>query len=72
MVQSHVEANVRAEMARRGKNQTDIAALLETSRESVRRRLHGLVAFRIDELQKIALYLGVPIADLIGEEKAAS
>lgn len=72
MVQSHVEANVRAEMARHGKNQTDIAELLDTSRESVRRRLRGHVSFRIDELQKIAVYLGVPVADLIGETAVAS
>ena len=54
-------------MARHGKSRSDIAELLGTTRESVRRRLNGDVTFRVDELQKIARYLGVPIAALIGE-----
>lgn len=72
MAQSHVAANVRAEMARRGTTQLQIAALLDTSRESVRRRLHGTVTFRIDELQKIAQYLDIPLLELIDDEKASA
>lgn len=72
MAQSHVAANVRAEMARRGTTQLQIAALLDTSRESVRRRLHGTVTFRIDELQKIAQYLDIPLLDLVDDEKASA
>ena len=73
VMQSHVAANVRAEMARRRKRQEDIAELLSLTRQGVSQRLLGRVDFRIGELQAIADYLSVPISVLLTDNaKAAS
>lgn len=74
MSQSHVPANIRAEATRRGKNQTHIAGLLGITRQAVSRRFAGHVDFRLAELEKIADYLGVSVADLLNDHttKAAS
>jgi transcriptional regulator with XRE-family HTH domain len=57
-------------MARRGKTQGDIAELLNITRQGVSQRLLGRVDFRVGELQRIADYLAVPVADLISEAVA--
>lgn len=72
MVQSHVIANIRAEMARQNKTQADLAELLGVTRQSVSRRMVGQVDFGISELTTIAEFLDVPIADLLGGEKASA
>lgn len=72
MVQSHVSANIRAEMARRGKTQADVAAVLGKRRQQVSQRLLGRVPFRLDELQTIAELLDVPLGSLFNETQVAS
>lgn len=70
---SHVAANIRAEIARRGKNQVDVAEALGITRQAVSNRLLGRVEFRVSEVQAIADYLGVPASVLVDDHsKAAS
>lgn len=73
MVQSHITSNIRAELARRGKNPKHLAEVLGITRQSVSQRLHGHVDFRVKELQAVADYLGIPVAALLDDHtKAAS
>lgn len=60
-----VAANVRAELARKGITQTDLAARLEKSQPFISRRLSGRVAFDVAELASIAAVLDVPITVLV-------
>lgn len=62
-----VTANVRAEMARRNKTQTDVADLLGISQNGVSRRLRGETAWRVHELRALADDFGVPVSSLVGE-----
>ena len=71
MVQSHVTANIRAEMARSGKTQGDIAAVLGITRQAVSRRLVGLTPLDVDQLAKIAQLLDVSMSELLGEKASA-
>ncbi|WP_165692431.1 helix-turn-helix transcriptional regulator [Mycobacteroides abscessus] len=71
-MQSHVADNVRAEAARRGKNQGDLAQLLGISRQGVSQRLLGRIEFRVGELQAIAAFLNVPIATLVPDQAVPS
>ncbi len=72
VMQSHVADNVRAEAARRGKNQGDLAQLLGISRQGVSQRLLGRIEFRVGELQAIAAFLNVPITALLADQAVAS
>lgn len=72
VMQSHVADNVRAEAARRGKNQNDLAELLGISRQGVSQRLLGRIEFRVGELQAIAAFLKVPITTLVPDQAVAS
>lgn len=73
MMQSHVADNVRAELARQGKRQVDIAEQLGFTRQALSKRLHGHVDFRVAELHAIAELLGIPISKLVNDStKAAS
>lgn len=65
-----VARNVRAEMARAGKNQQDIASHLGISQQSVSRRMSGSTPFTIDELAAIAGLLGVRLTELVREVAA--
>lgn len=56
-----VGANVRAEMARAGRTQEQIAAALHTGQSNLSSRLAGAVPFRIPELVTISEVLGVPL-----------
>jgi transcriptional regulator with XRE-family HTH domain len=60
-----VAANIRAELARQGISQTDLAASLHKSQPTVSRRLLGRVPFSVDELDIIADLLDVPMAQLV-------
>lgn len=71
-MQSHVADNVRAELARSGKRQVDLAKFLGFTRQAVSKRLHGHVDFRVTELHAIAEYLGVPISALVNDETKAT
>lgn len=66
-----VSANVRAEMARRGLNQTDVAAILGVSQVQVSARLRGKVAWRVDDLRTLAAHFGLPTSALLGDDAAA-
>lgn len=70
MSTSHVTDNIRAELARRKKNQGDLAELLGITRQGISQRLNGQVQLRVGELQAIADYFGVPVTALL--DKAAS
>ena len=61
-----VAANVRAEMARAGYSQRQLAADLGIAQQGLSQRLNGRVPFRVNELDRIAAILGVDLAALIG------
>lgn len=65
-----VAANVRAEMARRSRKQSEFAKSLGLSQAALYRRLSGQIAFNVSELERIATELGIPLASLIGEAAA--
>ena len=60
-----VAANVRLEAARVGVTQAGLARLLHTSRSAVSLRYMGRVQWRIDELERVAWYLNLPVTDLL-------
>lgn len=57
--------NVRAEIARKGMTQAEIAAAVGISQSQLSKRLRGSIPFDINELSSIAAVLGVPLGDLI-------
>lgn len=65
-------ANIRAELARRGVTQKQLADVLQVSQGQVTKRLRGLIAFDINELVAIAEFLDVDLAVLMPQERAAS
>lgn len=60
-----VAAEVRAEMARQFRSQSELAAVLRVSQTAVSRRLKGEISFDVDELVRTADFLGVSIAQLL-------
>lgn len=66
-----VAANVRAELGRHRRSQTELGQALGLTQSAVSRRLAGKVAFDIDELHTMAEWLGVTLAVLLGEQAAA-
>jgi predicted transcriptional regulator len=60
-------AGVRAELARGGVTQADVASWLGLNQAAISKRLRGVIDWRLGELQVIAEKLGVPIARLIEE-----
>jgi transcriptional regulator with XRE-family HTH domain len=69
-LQDAVAAEVRAEMARQHKYQEDIAQVLGISRVVVGMRLNGRTPFKLNEVEALAAYFGVPISSLIRERAA--
>lgn len=61
-----VAANVRAEMARHGYSQRQLAGELDIAQQNLSQRLNGRVPFDINELDRIAAVLGVELGALIG------
>jgi transcriptional regulator with XRE-family HTH domain len=61
-------ANIKAEMARAGVKQAQLAAALNLPQAAISRRLHDLTPWRVNEVQAIAAFLGVPIAVLLPSE----
>lgn len=57
--------NIRAEMARRGVTQADLAAALGITQPGVSARLHGRTDWRLKELSVVAETLGVPLSALL-------
>ena len=64
-------ANVRAELARQGRTQTDLAGVLGITQSQISARIRGRVPWRLEELAAVASYLGTPLTVLIGEAAAA-
>lgn len=62
-----VAAEVRAEMARQGVRQWQLAAHLNLPQTAISRRLKGDITFDLGELEKVADFLGVPAAQLLAE-----
>lgn len=60
-----VASNIRAEVARRRINQTDLADLLGLSQAAVSRRLAGITPMRLDEIAVIADLLDCPVSHLV-------
>lgn len=67
---AEIGANVRAELARAGRTQSDLAYFLGLAQPNVSRRLRGEVEFSASELLRTAAFLGVPATTLL-EERAA-
>lgn len=61
-----VAAEVRAELGRQRKSGSELAAALGMAQSTVSRRLLGEVPFDVDELHRIADYLGVPVSQFLG------
>jgi transcriptional regulator with XRE-family HTH domain len=64
--------NVRAELARRNESQGSLAERLNMTQQALSRRISGRQAFKVDELQRVADALEVPISDLYGTEQASA
>ena len=62
---TRVAANVRAEMARQRKKQADLGEALGLTQGAVSKRMSGIVVLDVDELAKIAGFLGVPVDALV-------
>jgi len=60
-----VSANIRAELARAGRTQQDLAAYLGTTEAAVTRRLKGDVDWRVIEVMETAAFLHVPLSTLL-------
>jgi transcriptional regulator with XRE-family HTH domain len=60
-----VAREVRAELARQRKTAGDLAAALGVTPHTIGRRLSGETHFTIVEVAQIALFLGVPLRDLV-------
>lgn len=63
--------NVRAELARARRSQTQAAAAIGLSQPSMSRRLMGEVDFTVPELMSLAAWLEVELARLLPPDVAA-
>lgn len=67
-----VGRNVRAEMARNGLTQGDLATRLNLTQPAVSRRLTGEIPLNVNELATISRVVGVPLGRLVaGSERTA-
>ena len=64
--------NVRAEMARAGVSQIDLAERVGLSQSGLSKRLRGVVPFDVNELDAIATALGVPVVSLLPQPEAVA
>jgi len=62
---------IRAELARQGRTQSELAARLGWSRMYVSHRLNGSVVMSLDDLEAIAAELSVPVEQLVTARAAA-
>lgn len=60
-----VAENVRAEAARRGLNQSSLAAAIGMARASVGSRWRGEIQWQLEDLDKVAHVLNVSVLDLL-------
>lgn len=66
-----VATEIRAHLARQRKTQAQIAGHLGISQQAVSRRMSGAQPFDVDELHRVAAFLDVPVASLLGTDAAA-
>lgn len=71
-ITERVAANVRAEMARNGTTQADLAEALNLPQSSVSARVRGRVPFRLDEIELASAFFGVPLSELVPVEDATA
>ena len=64
-----VVAAIKAEMARYGTEQADLAAALNTTQQAISRRLTGQVQLTIEEITAIAATIGCPVGRLLNPER---
>lgn len=62
-----VAAEVRASLARRGMGKADLGRILEVTPPTAARRWSGAQPYSVDELERIALALDVPVMALVPE-----
>lgn len=60
-----VAGNIRAETARRGFRQSDVARAVSLSPMAVSDRYRGRTPWSLDEVDTVARWLGVPVAALL-------
>lgn len=63
---------IRAEMARAGVTQTDLAVALGITQPAVSSRLKGRIDWRLRELNTVADFLNIPLSAIVGEPEQAS
>ena len=64
-LKDHITGEIRAEMARRRLNQTDMAQRLGMSQAAFSRHLNGVVPMTLDFIEDVARELDVPVAQLL-------
>jgi transcriptional regulator with XRE-family HTH domain len=60
--------SLRAELARRGMTQNDMARILGCSQGHISARMAGRAPWRVSDLAKIARYMGVPLAVILDDD----
>lgn len=63
-------AALRAELARAGRGQADVADWLNIKQPAVSKRMTGRIEWRLAELRIIATRLGIPLSRLVEDEPA--
>lgn len=63
--QDKVTVGVRFQMALRHQTQADLAKVIGVSQVSVSGRLNGRVRWSVDDLDALAAYYGIKVADLV-------
>jgi predicted transcriptional regulator len=72
MTSTTLAATLRAELARAGRTQADIATLLGISQPSVSERMRGNTPWRVTELTAVAEFLNVSVSVLLSETDPAA
>lgn len=67
-----VAAEVRANLARQGKKQSDLAVILNVSQQTASNRWNGVHPYTIDDLDAIARALDIPVEALITQPVLAA
>lgn len=65
-------AEIRAEMARQRKTGIDCSVVIDRTQQATSRRLNGEVDMSLDEIAKIAGWLGVSIFDLVPSRNSST
>lgn len=71
-ISNRVTAEVRAEAARRGATQEEVAQILGISQTQVSRRFTGQIDFAVGELVRLAEAWEIPFTRLLPDELRAS